>query len=95
MNVYVIIALLLCSACFEQTSATYCPNDCWGHGKCSFNGNICNCFDGWNAGAADCSLRKLFSHFFCVGPSLQQLIYISISNCLVVCLLLLFSRPYM
>ena len=34
-----------------------CPNSCNGNGLC-INGNVCQCFEGWNGGAADCSARE-------------------------------------
>eukprot|EP00606_Chrysophyceae_sp_TOSAG23-5_P001573 GSChrysophyteH2.ASY1.ANO1.1362.1 assembled CDS len=34
-----------------------CANGCSGHGTCGQN-NICTCFTGWDAGAADCSFRS-------------------------------------
>ncbi len=36
-----------------------CPNSCSGHGMCTM-GNVCNCFDGWTGGAADCSRSNIF-----------------------------------
>lgn len=36
--------------------APLCANACSGHGYCRA-GNVCECYDGWDGGAADCSLR--------------------------------------
>lgn len=41
---------------FHQSEAL-CPSKCSGHGVCGAQ-NICQCFDGWTAGAADCSLGR-------------------------------------
>lgn len=40
--------------------ATFCPNDCSGHGTCELDGNICECWPGWNTGIPDCSLSKFY-----------------------------------
>lgn len=37
-----------------QEALAVCPNLCSGHGACGIS-NVCECYDGWNAGAADCS----------------------------------------
>ena len=47
------VFLLLCLG-----ASTNCPRDCSGHGSCSLNGNVCRCWAGWDAGAADCSMRQ-------------------------------------
>ena len=41
-----------------KVEGTYCPNSCSGHGHCNYNGGVCECYDGWDGGAADCSFRK-------------------------------------
>jgi hypothetical protein len=46
-----------------RLSNSICPNSCSGHGTCN-DGNTCNCFDGWKAGAPDCSYRKLLLLIF-------------------------------
>ena len=42
---------------FVYTGEAACPNACNGHGTCGI-GNVCTCFEGWNGGAADCSMRE-------------------------------------
>ena len=48
-----ILSILL--ALFIQHAECVCPHLCSGHGTCG-TGNICECYDGWDAGAADCSM---------------------------------------
>ena len=52
----IVVLLYLCN--IYSTYATFCPNDCSGHGTCELDGNICECWPGWNTGIPDCSLRK-------------------------------------
>lgn len=47
--------LVLYSLAWQSVDAA-CANSCSGHGTCGQN-NICTCFSGWDAGAADCSFR--------------------------------------
>ena len=42
---------------FVYTGEAACPNACNGHGVCGI-GNVCKCYEGWNGGAADCSMRE-------------------------------------
>ena len=52
----VAIVLLLLLLTLQQV-VPMCPNSCSGHGYCGF-GNVCDCYEGWRGGAADCSLRN-------------------------------------
>jgi hypothetical protein len=64
MTLFVIIQLVIKLIVFSSIlilSEGACPNLCSGHGTCN-DGNTCTCFDGWKAGAPDCSYRKYHSH---------------------------------
>eukprot|EP00605_Chrysophyceae_sp_TOSAG23-4_P001828 GSChrysophyteH1.ASY1.ANO1.2018.1 assembled CDS len=50
-----VVVLTLLSLVGQSEGA--CANGCSGHGTCGQN-NICSCFSGWDAGAADCSFRS-------------------------------------
>ena len=49
--------VLLVGVLFVHIANAICPNGCNGHGSCTV-GNVCQCYDGWNGGAADCSFRE-------------------------------------
>ena len=54
MNQVLFLTLILG---FISQVAGECANACNGHGTCGI-GNVCKCFEGWNGGAADCSMRE-------------------------------------
>lgn len=57
-NIYRIYIYALLSVIFVVYKCqAACPNACNGHGTCGI-GNVCACFEGWNGGAADCSMRE-------------------------------------
>lgn len=59
-NIYSVVVFV--SISIIGVKGTYCPNSCSGHGHCNYNGGVCECYEGWNGGAADCSFRE-----FCVN----------------------------
>ena len=57
------VLLLLVVSYLVTCVKSACPNSCNGHGNCTV-GNVCQCFDGWNGGAADCSMSIFW--IFCM-----------------------------
>jgi len=53
--IFTLLVVVICSLAWPSVDAA-CANSCSGHGTCGQN-NICTCFSGWDAGAADCSFR--------------------------------------
>ncbi len=52
---WAVVVMTVLSLLWRHADAA-CANGCSGHGTCGQN-NICSCFTGWDAGAADCSFR--------------------------------------
>ena len=53
-----LMIILISKICGQNGYApSACPNSCSGHGYCN-QGTTCLCFDGWNGGNSDCSLRE-------------------------------------
>ena len=56
-SIYLLYFLLVFGVFVNKLSHAACPNACNGNGLC-IEGNVCQCFEGWNGGAADCSARE-------------------------------------